>query len=317
MGLIEQIDEREITETIAGEEHTIPSYSPYKVRLFEVPDPDADVAVRRISSATKTGGSGSGSCKSGGIYTGMTDRNYVVEIDTAGEIGQGATFKWSSDGGSTWSGTKIPIEDEDPISLELGIEVSFSGTNFQLGDKWSFTAEYWTKVIGFPTATKQFYVNYSNGDIYFHSSDSGKTVQVSYEGRGTLVDAEDVNQVIRILNAGEVAIRNVDTSEFEELDCIGVDSDGNYVLADASDSTKPAIGFVKVVDSEEGEIVIFGPLDGFSNLTPGAVYYLSTTDGEITATPPSGSGNIRQKVGRALSATTLLVKISDEVEVVT
>lgn len=317
MALIEQIDERELTETITGEKHEIPDSTPYKVRLFEVPDPDAEVHVRRISSATRTGGSGSGSCKSGGVYTGMTDRTYVIEIDTAGEIGQGATFKWSSDNGSTWSGTKIPIEDGDPISLELGVEVSFSGTNFQLGDQWKFYAEYWIKSSGLPSASKHFYVNYSNGDVHFHSSDSGKTVQVSYEGRGTLVDAEDVNQVIRILNAGEVAIRNVDTSGFDELDCVGVNSDGNYVLADASDSTKPAIGFVKVVDSEEGEIVIFGPLDGFSNLTPGAVYYLSTTDGEITATPPSGSGNIRQKVGRALSATTLLVKISDEVEVVT
>lgn len=44
---------------------------------------------------------------------------------------------------------------------------------------------------------------------------------------------------------------------------------------------------------------------GFSGLTPGAPYFLSTTGGAITATPPAAAGNVVQCVGKALSATEL------------
>ena len=44
---------------------------------------------------------------------------------------------------------------------------------------------------------------------------------------------------------------------------------------------------------------------GFSGLTPGAAYFLSTTAGAITETPPSTAGNVVQCVGKALSATEL------------
>jgi hypothetical protein len=70
---------------------------------------------------------------------------------------------------------------------------------------------------------------------------------------------------------------------------------------------------VKIVGATSGEIVTFGSLEGFVGLTPGAVYYLNTVDGGITATPPSAGGTIKQKVGRAMSATKLMVRISDEI----
>jgi hypothetical protein len=311
-----QYDERETTET-KYEEATIPSTSPYRIRTDEVPDPDNGVEIRRISQAAKTG-TGSGACASGGVYTGLSLKNYKIQIDTAGDVGGSATFKWSNDGGQTWQGVLIPIEDEDPIQVEMGITVKFSsgdGTDFELGDYWTFTAEWWTKVGYVPTQSKEYYVNYRNGNVTFHSSDASKTVQVSYEGRGSLVDAEDVNQLIEIANAGEVAIRNLDTSAFSATDCVGLDSNGAYIRANATDDTEPAFGFVKTVDAESGEVVTFGPLDGFAGLTPGAVYYLDTVDGEITATAPSGSGSIKQKVGRAMTTTKLFVRISDEITV--
>lgn len=46
-------------------------------------------------------------------------------------------------------------------------------------------------------------------------------------------------------------------------------------------------------------------LPGFSGLTPGSRYYLDTTPGAITLTPPSTAGNVVQCVGKALSATEL------------
>jgi len=42
-----------------------------------------------------------------------------------------------------------------------------------------------------------------------------------------------------------------------------------------------------------------------SGLTAGTTYFLSTTAGLTTSTAPSGSGNVVQRVGKAISATSL------------
>ncbi len=154
----------------------------------------------------------------------------------------------------------------------------------------------------------------SSINVYFlaNADDAGKEVQVSYEGRGSLVDAGDINQIIEVLNKGEVALRNVDTLEFEVNEAIAVLDSNTYQRASAEEDTKPAIGFVKVSDSEEGEIQLFGPMDGFTGLVAGTRYYLDTVEGDITPTSPSEQGNIRQIVGRALSTTRLLVSISQD-----
>lgn len=47
-------------------------------------------------------------------------------------------------------------------------------------------------------------------------------------------------------------------------------------------------------------------IPGFAGLTPGAVYYLSTTAGDITVTPPSADAQNVYRIGTALSATELL-----------
>jgi hypothetical protein len=77
--------------------------------------------------------------------------------------------------------------------------------------------------------------------------------------------------------------------------------------ADATVAGKEANGFVlAAVTSGNNATVYFDGTDTqLSGLTPGAVYYLATTAGGVTATPPSGSGNVVQRVGRALSATEL------------
>lgn len=78
--------------------------------------------------------------------------------------------------------------------------------------------------------------------------------------------------------------------------------------ANATDSTKPAHGFVLAGVTSGNVGTFYGGAQintGVSGLTPGATYYLDTTGGAITATPPSSSGNIVQEVGIALSATRL------------
>lgn len=86
------------------------------------------------------------------------------------------------------------------------------------------------------------------------------------------------------------------------------DSSGAKVRkADATTSSKSAVGFApsSIASSATGTINFEGTITGLSSLTIGATYYLATTAGGITTTPPTGSGQIVQKVGVALSATEL------------
>jgi hypothetical protein len=76
--------------------------------------------------------------------------------------------------------------------------------------------------------------------------------------------------------------------------------------ADATTAGKEAHGFVTAAVSSSATATVYfeGTDTGVSGLTPG-VQYLSTTAGTATATPPSGSGNVVQRVGIATAAAAL------------
>lgn len=78
--------------------------------------------------------------------------------------------------------------------------------------------------------------------------------------------------------------------------------------ANATDDTKPANGYAQAAIGNGSSGAVQGPgkISGLSGLTPGATYYLDTTGGAITTSPPSGSGNLVQEVGVAVSATEML-----------
>jgi transcriptional regulator with XRE-family HTH domain len=207
------------------------------------------------------------------------------------------------------------FQHEEPYELELGVSVTFhpgTGTDFVLGDYWLFDAEYWTEMSSVSTALNRFQVDYANGMVTFFPGDAGKTVYATYEGRGSLVKAADLTQILDILIQGETVIRNVGTSAFTVRKLVGVNASGAWALVQPgpAGSIVRAVGFVKVVDEEEGEIQIFGPMDGFSSLTPNTELYLAA-DGGISTTPPVISGWIKQLVGRAMSSTRMFVKIDD------
>jgi len=75
--------------------------------------------------------------------------------------------------------------------------------------------------------------------------------------------------------------------------------------ADATAAGKEADGYVLAnVTSPADATVYFGAINtGLSALTLGSIYYLSTTPGAATATPPSATGNVVQELGKAISAT--------------
>ncbi len=78
--------------------------------------------------------------------------------------------------------------------------------------------------------------------------------------------------------------------------------------ADATTAGKEANGYVLAsTTSGQNAVVYFEQrITGLSGLTDGSTYFLSTTAGAYTATAPSSSGNIVQKIGRAVSDTVLL-----------
>ena len=311
MSLVRPVDERSITVSITDEAVVIPSSASYVKRVAEVPVQADLVSVRRITPTIKTG-TGSGSCQSLGNYAGSVTKDYRVEIDTAGELGVGATFKWGtvSGGVTTWRGSLIPISDTAAIDLELNVQVAFAsgtGTDFQIGDYWTFSAEFWTEVTSVPIATKTFQVDYSKGDLTFYSADAGLTVYVSYEGRGSLMKAADLLQVIDPMIAGQVTMYNVNTSALAVKKMVSIDGSGSLIYANASTMLKPAVGMARAISATEGEVVILGPFDGLVGLIPGKMYYLDTVDGDITDIPPSMPGCLVQPIGVALTVTKLFL----------
>jgi adhesin HecA-like repeat protein len=53
---------------------------------------------------------------------------------------------------------------------------------------------------------------------------------------------------------------------------------------------------------------------GSGGLTPGSVYYLSTTEGGLTTTAPTEAGDVVAPIGKALTATVLIINIQIPVE---
>ena len=94
--------------------------------------------------------------------------------------------------------------------------------------------------------------------------------------------------------------------------CIGLSGGdaGKALKADADAiATCNVIGFAETTVSAGSNVVIrtSGNLTGFSGLTAGQKLYASTTPGGITATAPSGSGDVVYQVGYVRSASEVII----------
>lgn len=97
----------------------------------------------RISQAKKIAGSGTGTLSSSGVYNGTNGNWYLVEIDSPGSQAT-ATFRWSKDNGISWIQQGVNCGDGNPVILDNGVYVTFSGgaSSFQVGDRWEFYGSY-------------------------------------------------------------------------------------------------------------------------------------------------------------------------------
>jgi len=90
-------------------------------------------------------------------------------------------------------------------------------------------------------------------------------------------------------------------------DAVYISGADNVRQADASStSTMPAIGIIVAKPSSTQCLVrTKGIVKGLSGLTAGSRYFISTAAGGITATAPTGSGEVVQYIGVAKSTTEL------------
>lgn len=78
-------------------------------------------------------------------------------------------------------------------------------------------------------------------------------------------------------------------------------------LANATDATKPAMAVCRTTDGTTAKVKMMGIAKGVvtvgaADIVAGNLIYLSTIAGKVTKTAPTGAGNIRQIIGRAITA---------------
>lgn len=125
---------------------------PYRAKAELVETIDTQV------SEPEKSGSGSAVLKVVGDYRGDFNQDYLLQIESSGEVG-GVSFRWSTNNGQSWRQTgQGTTGAENPVELEEGLAVyweSGSGTDLVAGDSWTFTAQataYYYQVYGGPFA---------------------------------------------------------------------------------------------------------------------------------------------------------------------
>jgi flagellar hook-associated protein 3 FlgL len=85
-----------------------------------------------------------GSAQSGGAYTGIVNKTFVIKIVTGGDLAS-AQYRQSSDGGRTWGAVQTDLTL--PVDLGDGVNVTFTAGSVPLAENDTFTVE--TKAPGY------------------------------------------------------------------------------------------------------------------------------------------------------------------------
>jgi len=111
-------------------------------------------------------------------------------------------------------------------------------------------------------------------------------------------------------------VTNSSGSTISQWAAVYIKSDGSIDLADANGSgTYPSWGLAaaSISNGSTGTIITMGNVRNDSwSFTPGATVWLSTTAGSLTTTQPATTGDKIQAVGKALTATQLLLRPSQD-----
>lgn len=88
-------------------------------------------------------------------------------------------------------------------------------------------------------------------------------------------------------------------------------------LADNGSSDTEAVGFVlaSTTTGQNATVYFEGTNTQVTGATVGAIMYLGTA-GAVVASPPTGTGDIVQKIGRAISTTSIAFEATNPIELV-
>ena len=150
--------------------------------------------------------------------------------------------------------------------------------------------------------------------------------QEELEAISSTSGAPDANKIISTGPDGYIDLSLIQGAEvgdkvaFENLsagDLVHIrTTDGQMEKADATTTGKPATGFVKaaVTAAPTGSYYTEGKITGLTGLTQGAEQFLSTTAGGRTETVPAATGNSRQSIGNACSATEIRFEAGEPIK---
>lgn len=157
-------------------------------------------------------------------------------------------------------------------------------------------------------------------------SSTGEHVEVS--GVSTSAGTPSAGQLVQLGADGKVDISilpngiGADAVQFVASEAItagafvNIASDGRIRNASATSSAMKAHGYVQdnIAQGASGTVYFDDSNTKLSGLTPGADYFLSAaTPGGVTTNPPTTAGQILQKLGSAVSASTIHVLIGNPV----
>ncbi len=102
-----------------------------------------EVTEATVSSPAKIA-TGSATLTVLGNYRGEVEADYLLVVDSGGEVGE-ATFRWSLTGGQSWEKIGLTCGGaENPVTLSEGLSVYWQpgiGTDLMAGDRFTFTAK--------------------------------------------------------------------------------------------------------------------------------------------------------------------------------
>jgi len=148
------------------------------------------------------------------------------------------------------------------------------------------------------------------------------TVSAGAGDAGEIVALDATGKIDESMMPVGIGADTAEITAYEDLaagDFVNVFTDAGAAKArkaDASTYGKEATGFVLAAALTGATATVYfeGQNTQRTGLTPGALYFLATTPGSVTATAPSTAGNIVQQVGRAMSATSLAYEGGQPVE---
>lgn len=214
----------------------------------------------------------------------------IIQLSDSGVIS-------TKDGSEAVSPT-APSVDSNNIKL-ADIEIDASDTTIStsaITDQRVFTSLNNTTISTDTTISVDgatYIINLTDSDSYFvirDPSDSNQTMWFGQDGYGTLYPCNATT------SAGDAVYYDHLNSRMEKAD-----ADVRSLAAQAIIVHKPTSTTAICADS--------GVSKAQSGLTAGADYYLSTTAGVIVTSVPSGTGDIIQRVGRAMGTTQLKIEI--------